>query len=298
MYRRVKKKGAKGYRYIRVNLGPGRRPDNIDCSYYLRHTAEDGSQKWTPVYGTFDAMLAARGKFQAMLEAKAQGLTVPELDAEKNANRISISDAVKKFIDSKSRKAKSTVRVYSLHLAEFMNFIGGKKKYLDELTADDLRGYMDFMHKRGHEGKMQYNRVLTVLFVLKRSGIPNPLPWDDMPTVEEDPAVPYTPDDLKVLFAAMTEEERMRYSFFLGTAARDREVKYASWSDIDFHARIFRIRKKDDVEFYPKNHEARDIPLPASLLNQLQLRKKNPPHDRWIFANQIQRPDGQSRLRR
>jgi integrase len=290
LYRRVKK--PKGYRYVRVNLGAGRRPENLDASYYLRHTAEDGSQKWTPVNGNFEAMIAARDKFQAMLEAKAKGVTVPELDAEKNANRASISDAIKKFIESKSRKAKSTVRAYTLHLTEFTNFIGRKRKYLDEITADDLRSYMGFMHMRGHEGKTQYNRVLTVLFVLKRNGIPNPLPWDDMPVVEEDPAVPYTPDELKALFAAMDEEARMRYSFFLGTAARDREVKYASWGDLDFHARVFRIRKKDDVDFYPKNHEARDIPLPASLVSMLQSRKKNPPHDRWIFVNEIQSPDG------
>ena len=151
---------------------------------------------------------------------------------------------------------------------------------------------MDFMHKKGHQGKTQYNRVLTVLFLLKRNGIPNPLPWDDMPTIEEDPAIPYTADELKAVFAAMDEEERMRYSFFFGTAARDQEVKFAAWTDIDFHARTFRIRKKDDVEFYPKNHEARDIPIPENLVRVLQARKKNPPHDRWIFVNEDGKPDG------
>ncbi len=292
LYRRVKKKEKRGHRYIRVNLGPGRRPDNFEGSFYLRHTAEDGSQKWTPVSGDLEQMVAARDKLQAMLEAKAKGLTVPELDAEKNADRILIVTAVKKFLESKSRRAKSTVKAYTLHLNEFSQFIRQKKKYLDEIGADDLRSYMDFMHKKGHQGKTQYNRVLTVLFLLKRNGIPNPLPWDDMPTIEEDPAIPYTAEQLKAVFAAMDEEERARYSFFLGTAARDREVKYAAWGDIDFHARIFRIRKKEDVGFYPKNHEARDIPLPASLVGILQESKKRPSHDRWIFVNADGRPDG------
>jgi len=292
LYRRVKK-GRKNYRYVRVHLGRGRRPADLQPPFYLRHTTEDGSQPWTALStGSLEDAIAAREKFQAMLEAKAKGVSVPELDAEKNANRILLSEAVKKFLESKSRKAKSTVKAYTLHLNEFMAFIWRRKKYLDEIGADDLRGYMDFMHKKGHQGKTQYNRVLTVLFLLKRNGILNPLPWDDMPTIEEDPAIPYTSDDLRAVFAAMQEEDRVRYSFFLGTAARDQEVKYAAWTDIDFHARIFRIRKKDDVEFYPKNHEARDIPIPENLVRVLQARKKSSPHDRWIFVNKDGKPDG------
>jgi hypothetical protein len=32
-------------------------------------------------------------------------------------------------------------------------------------------------------------------------------------------------------------------------------------ADLDFHARTFRTRKKDDLEFFPNKHEARDIPM-------------------------------------
>jgi integrase len=291
LYRRTKK-ADKGYRYIRINLGPGRRPSELAPPYYLRYTAEDGSQPWTPVSGPLEAAMAARDKFQAMLEAKAKGVSVPELDAETNANRTPIAEAVRKFLESKSRRARSTVKAYTLHLNEFLLFLGRKKKYIDEIEAGDLRGFMDFMHKKGHAGKTQYNRVLTVLFLLKRNAIPNPLPWDDMPTIEEDPAIPYTPDELKAIFAAMDDEERMRYMFFLGTAARDQEVKYAAWTDIDSHSRIFNIRKKDDVGFFPKNHEARAIPIPADLVKMLQSCQRNPPHDRWIFVNDDEKPDG------
>ena len=151
---------------------------------------------------------------------------------------------------------------------------------------------MDFMHKKGHQGKTQYNRVLTVLFLLKRNGIPDPLPWATCRLSKKTLQFPILPMNSKRFLRAMDEEERMRYSFFLGTAARDQEVKFAAWTDIDFHARTFRIRKKDDVEFYPKNHEARDIPIPENLVRVLQARKKNPPHDRWIFVNEDGKPDG------
>jgi len=41
-----------------------------------------------------------------------------------------------------------------------------------------------------------------------------------MPTVETEAAVPYTQKELDNLFAAMAEEETIRYKFFLGSAAR------------------------------------------------------------------------------
>jgi integrase len=56
-----------------------------------------------------------------------------------------------------------------------------------------------------------------------------------MPTVEEEVAVPYTEEELKKLFDAMDDEERMRYKFFLSTGCRDKEVTFAGWQDIDFN---------------------------------------------------------------
>jgi integrase/recombinase XerD len=40
-----------------------------------------------------------------------------------------------------------------------------------------------------------------------------------------------------------------------------------------------------------KNHEARIVPIPDSLVDLLKARKKNAPHSRWIFVNEDGNPD-------
>src|SRR5262249_49929778 len=167
----------------------------------------------------------------------------------------------------------------------------GKIRFMDEITAATLRGYRDFMAAKGFAGKTIHTRLLTVVFLLKKNGIKNPLAWDEMPSVEEEPAVPYRDEELKKLFAARDAEESIRYKFFHGTGCREKEVTFAAWQDIDFTKAIYHIRRKEDVGFTPKAHESRTVPLPASLLTLLKERRKHPPHPRWIFVNEEGRPD-------
>jgi integrase len=77
--------------------------------------------------------------------------------------------------------------------------------------------------------------------------------------------------------------EPIRYKCFLVTACRDREVKYAAWSEIDFAKKTYHIRRKEDAGFTPKSHESRTVPLPDSLIELWKLRRKNAPNDRWIL---------------
>jgi integrase/recombinase XerD len=121
--------------------------------------------------------------------------------------------------------------------------------------------------------------------------IENPLSWDEMTVFEDEAAVAYTSEELKTLFAAMTEEEKLRYRFFLKTGAREREVTYASWSDLDLVKGNFHVRSKSDVGFFPKSHQSRTVPIPKTLIEMLRERKKSPPHPRWVFANRQGLPE-------
>jgi integrase len=102
------------------------------------------------------------------------------------------------------------------------------------------------MVNQGYAGKTIDNRLNIVFFLLKKNGIAARIPRDEMPTIEEEVAVPYTEEELKRLFAEMDEEETIRYKFFLGTGCRDKEVTFAAWSDIDFDKKTYHIRRKED----------------------------------------------------
>ena len=91
-----------------------------------------------------------------------------------------------------------------------------------------------FMVNQGYAGKTIDTRLNIVFFLLKKNGIAARIPRDEMPTIKEEVAVPYTDEELKRLFAEMDEEETTRYKFFLGTGCRDKGVTFAAWSDIDF----------------------------------------------------------------
>jgi integrase len=110
--------------------------------------------------------------------------------------------------------------------------------------------------------------------------------------VEVEAAVPFTPAELDKLFAAMTDEERVRYKFFLGTGARESEAAQAAWQDVDLHKAELHIRAKPDVGFTLKSHESRSVPMPASLVQVLKERKKHALHQRWLFVNEDGKPEG------
>ena len=282
------------WRYIRAG-GRGRRSAaEVSGPFYLRHAGTAGRQVWTPAKAdTLEDAKVEAEKLSRGLAAESSGLDVRGLDKITNANRVTIADAVKDFLTLKASKSKGTVRAYTLHLNEFQEAIGQRVRYLDDVEAATLRKFKEFMAQKGHAGKTQHNRLLTVIFMLKKNGIKNPLAWDEMPVVEVDPAIPFEPAELKKLFAAMTPEEVLRYKFFLGSGAREQEVSFASWKDLDLQKSTFTIRQKPEVGFTPKTHETRTVPLPASLVELLKARhKKADLHQRWIFTNADGKPEG------
>lgn len=57
----------------------------------------------------------------------------------------------------------------------------------------------------------------------------------------------YEADELKTLFAACLEHERVRYLFFLLTGERDKEVRFTAWRDIDFRRGTVRVTAKPQL---------------------------------------------------
>ncbi len=289
----IRRKNAAGkWRYQQVNLGRGRRPASLSQGrFYLRYTLPNGKQPFTPVGDNLDEAIAAAEKIRTALQAAAKGLTVTELEEMGNANRVPLKTAIEKFLEQKQGKSKKTLAAYTNDLRQFLDSFGGKIRFLDEITIDALRHYKAFMVSQRYAGKTIDNRLTNIDTFLKANKIEARLPRGERPVIEEEIAVPYTEEELKKLFAAMDDEEKIRYKFFLGTGCRDKEVTFAAWNDIDFTKRTYHIRRKEDMGFTPKSHESRTVPLPASLVESLRVRRKNAPHDRWIFVNEEGRPD-------
>ncbi len=285
-------KTPKGWRYQRVGEGRGKRTGDLQPPFYVRPTLL-GEQKWQRLKAdTFSDAKQEAEQFDAVLEAASKGLTVAEADEISNLNRVTTKAAVDAFLAQKQSKSPKTISQYKNALKQFLEALTPcKVKFLDQITDDVLRKYKTHLEREGYAGKTIDTRLNVVYFLLKKNGITARLPRDEMPTIEEETAVPYSDEEIDKLFATMDEESRIRYKFFLGTGCRDKEVTFAAWKDIDFTKREYHIRRKEDVGFTPKSHESRTVPLPVSLVDALNARRKTHPTDRWIFVNENGRPD-------
>jgi integrase/recombinase XerD len=290
----TREKTHKGWRYRRVKTGRGQKHSHLTGPFYLRPTIE-GKRVWQAAKGsTLPEVMEEAETLVHGLNAAERGLNVSELDEVTNAHRTTIHSACEEFLSLKKSKAPRTLKAYTLHLSEFQESLDRRTRYLDDIDVGTMRRFKEFMTKKSLSGKTQHNRLLTVVFMLKKHGIKNPLGWDEFPTVEVEAAVPFESAELKTLFDAntTTDEDRIRYRFFLGTGAREQEVSYATWADLDLQKAVFHIRAKPEHGFTLKTHEARSVPMPASLVTALKERKKHAPHPRWLFVNKDGNPEG------
>lgn len=267
------------WKHTRIEEGRGRKTGDLAPPFYVRPVV-NGKQSWR----TLDA--------QTFKAAKDEAIKL-DTPAIANANRIPIQDSVDTFLAAMTRSKKpKTVQAYRRHLNQFVESLTKGVGFVDQVNVDTVATFRDWMQSKGYSAKTQHNRIVTVLSLLKKNNSKTTFSLaSDLPDVEDEPAIPFEPETLKKLFAAMDDEEKIRYKFFLGTAARDKEVTYAAWSDINFAKKIYHIRRKPDVGFTPKNHESREVKMPTDLVELLQKRRKSNPDARWIFVNEEGRPD-------
>ena len=289
--------GQVSLRYKRVPVGKGRRPEWVKPPFHVRYT-EGGRQVWSPAFSTLDAAQEFQGGTKELVAAKAAGLSLAEAQDAANVNRKPIRTEVQKFLDRKRKKAEGTVSNYSFILNEFLEWLPRSVRFVDQIDAETLDNYKRHLEDEKHAApKTIKNKLLVVCFLLKASGVQNPSKLVEMPTVDEEVAEPYTRKDLAKLFVEMTPEERVRYQFFLDTACREKEVQFATWSDIidgEYYVRTkeYTTNSGKVKKFTTKNHLMRRIPLTRELLDLLEDRCKKAPHSRWIFVNEDGEPEG------
>jgi integrase len=260
-----------------------RRSGDLTGPFYARPFV-NGRQQWKT--------LTAKTFTEAKAEAEQIAAT-PSLSEEVAGapGRTPLQVAVDRFMASIERtRERSTLKEYAQQLKQFV--ASTNIRFIEEATTETVIRYRDYMQSRKLSAGTQHNRCITILSLLKANGIKTKFSVGrDLPRTEEEPAVPFTDDELKKLFASSTPEENARFRFFLGVGARDQEVVYASWADIDFERGVFHIRRKEDVGFSVKNHQSRSVPMPTSLVALLKERRKTAPHSRWIFVNESGEPD-------
>ena len=309
IYQRVKleRSGKPIWRYQSIEEGRGRRTGRLAGPFYMRPTVKANgttTQPWVKLTAeNFEDAKTEAEQRGAAFDAAAKGLTVAEAEAVSNTGRNPIKVAIKRFLEKKRKKTESTQANYAYILNEFSEWLPSRIRFVDQIDGDELDDYMKALEEKGATPRTVHNKVLVVCLMLKAAGVPNPTKMIEMPTIEEEEAVPYSADDLGAIFSKATTEERVRYQFFLDSACREKEVAVAEWPDIDWTKGTYHVHPKTWVSnstgkterFTVKTHEDRRVPLTREILGLLKTRKsdrKNLAHARWIFPNENGDPEG------
>lgn len=218
----IRQKNAAGkWAFEPVQLGRGRKPST--GAYYLRHVGDNGKQQWVPAGQTFQDAAALRDKLLASKHAGRQGLTVEQAEDLENVGRVTVKEAAADFLKAKGHKAKRTLAAYRLALDGFADCLPARVRFVDEVTEDTVRHFVDSMAAAGLSPKTVKNRVLIVSFLLKRVGSKVKTRWAELPTVEKQPVRAFSQDELRKLFDACETEDHMVFSFSLAPGAVSRK---------------------------------------------------------------------------
>jgi integrase len=290
VYARFKERG--NWRYQKV--GKGRPPR--DASFHVRFTDAQGKRRWSqPFKSVEDANANSEGVKIASIAA-SKGLTVEEYKDVLNAGKTTVKDAVEEFLKLHRNDRPKTIQQYTTtlnHLAANTD----AKFVRDLATTDTLNDYIEILKRDGYAKKTINTRLGVIFSLLKgyenETGVKYASKLVSVPKPVPSRPKAYSTEELVQLFGAMSEEERERYLFFLHTGCREQEVQFASWDDVDFKQRKFHVtgNGKEDVNFVPKNHEERWIPLTTELYDVLKERRKTAKH-RWVFSNEEGKPEG------
>jgi integrase/recombinase XerD len=211
-----------------------------------------------------------RGKVPIRAPRKVAA-TIPVAQTPSNAvsDTLMLDAAIDKYLAVTTQtKHANTASGYHHTLKQFYRAIGNK--LLTSVSRDDFYKFIGFLKEEGLADRTISNRCSEVTTLLRHFGIKDVT----VKVKYTDKKVrAYRPDELNKLFAASTLEEWALFQFFLGTGARDQEVMFATWDDIDFEDGIFTVHEHPEFGFTPKDKEEREIPLHDGLVAMLRERK-------------------------
>jgi integrase/recombinase XerD len=292
VYYRQKIEGT-GWRYRRLSVG--RRPEAAkNGPYFIRVRNSAGKYQWVK-HDTEQAAAKAAKAAPVARQAQELGLTVDDLTNEANTNRISIKTAVENYLQDRRFDRPRSIAAYDNAFDQLQENLPKGVRFIDQLaTPQVLNSYVEFLRGQDYGNKTITIRMGFVFSLLKANGVEKSSKLIRLPTVQGTRTKAYNSDELSKLFAAMTPAENLRYMFFVRTGCREQEVQYATWKDLDLKELRFTVSGdgKSDVDFLPKNHEERQVPLTTELGSLLADHKKHAVSDRWVFTNEDRKPEG------
>ena len=174
--------------------------------------------------------------------------------------------------------------------------------YLDQIDRNQLLRYVKFL--REHDSDLDDRTVHNIFetlntFLRTRDILIAGKILAELDYAEKPPK-PYTKQELKDMFAAMDDEEKLLYGLFLNSGLRDAEMQNTEYADFNWEKCTLHVQPKPWRKFRlkgkSKKKSARDrfIPIPAKLvwkIKERMIERNAQPRD-LVFPNGERKPDG------
>lgn len=268
-------------------LVAGNREHHPEGVYHLRYLL-NGKRIWESVGSDAPSAQTARLKKERTLGAKEVGVPVVEDESKQGRD---LTEAVVEYLgEVKNGKSHKTHLAYGIALREFCAV--SKSQTLAFLNRQDVLAYTGALRDRGITPRTIANRLSFLKTFFFHFELAWPMLKTDRVKYTEKTAEAYSAVDLQNLFGGADQEETELFQFFLCTGVREQEAVYATWRDVDFTRKMFKVTEKLDLGFTPKDKEEGSIPIPDSLVALLRARRKRNPNTRLIFPGPRSKPNG------
>jgi integrase len=290
IYRRGKNDAGK-WRYIAVNTGKDRQPENLGSRFYARVKRVGAKwQSWIPLDGdTLEQAIPSAEKLEKGMAAKAAGFDVAGLEDMSAPDKLTAKIA--KYVEeTKANKSAATHRLYRDSLNYFAESC--KRVLVADVDREDMLRFKTFLYDKELAERTVANHFLNVMTFLKWCGINAGVKKGDWPVREEREVEEYSTAELTALLKAARPDERLLLNSFLCSGMRSGEIGHLTYGDIDFERSIWIVRPK--AEWKTKTQTARrEIPVPSWLTAKILERKQS---GKWtnaglIFPNTLDAPD-------
>jgi integrase/recombinase XerD len=256
--------------------------------YYLRYV-RNGKRVWERV-GTDPNAAVTAAKKRELYGWDSTAIAEPVASETRAAGR-DLSEAATEYLDEvKAAKSRKTFIAYRRAVNGFVEAC--KSSTIEGVSRQDVLAYIGALRESGVAPRTISNRTTYVKTFLLHFGVVWPLLKTDRVRYTEKTVEAYSTDDLQRLFAAADQDETDLFQFLLCTGVREQEAMYATWADVDFARKRYKVSEKLALGFTPKDKEEGSIPIPDALVSLLQARRKRYPGERRIFAGPGGKEDG------
>lgn len=301
VYMRQKNEQGK-WRYVRVNLGPGRRPASLSGPFFVR-IVSNGQTQWKPAGDTLENARKESETQRAVQEAIQAGVIEPEEYTSRLSARISAYLA-----EIKANKARKTHLAYANALQFFTKSC--KRANVEDIRREDLLAFKTYLREQADLSDAAiYNNFLYAMIFVKWCGLRVGIKKNDWPRNHEREPEEYSEEEIiKLLSAARTKpetvkspqhqrsqtDERLLLNSFLCTGLRSGELAHLQYRDIDFKHSVWTVRSKNDWDWKTKTEQSqRRVPVAEWLTKKIHERMidgKHQPTD-LVFPSRTGKPD-------